>query len=152
MRMDPFMGISHEIFSFYQEHVNAKSCEPVASVLCCKLSQNQFDLVAGSQLGCRNVIPFHCSAIQSQRRNTALYMVRILHRNLQLLAAEHLLHGKAIPIRWNCRMNMQSISGRIPQIPSTQPTITVEAVPVSQCTWERPAYGEAVASVNCPCT
>ena len=147
------MGISHEIFSFYQEHVNAKSCEPVASVLCCKLSQNQFDLVAGSQLGCRNVIPFHCSAIQSQRRNTALYMIRILHRNLQLLAAEHLLHGKTIPIRRNCRMNMQSVFVRTH---STDSLYTAYhnggSCSASQCTWERPAYGEAVASVNCPCT
>ena len=34
-----------------------------------------------------------------------------------------------------------SRSGRSPRMPSTQPTMTVEAVPVSQCTWERPACG-----------
>lgn len=41
-------------------------------------------------------------------------------------------------------------SGRIPRMPSTQPTITVEAVPVSQWTWDRPAWGLAIPSVNCP--
>ena len=41
-------------------------------------------------------------------------------------------------------------SGRMPRIPSTHPTITVDAVPVSQCTCERPKCRLSFPSVNCP--
>jgi hypothetical protein len=41
-------------------------------------------------------------------------------------------------------------SGRRPGMPSTQPAIMVEAVPVSQWTWERPRWMLARSSVNWP--
>ena len=42
--------------------------------------------------------------------------------------------------------------GRRPRMPSTMPTMTVDAVPVSQCTWARPGWGVSWPSMNWECT
>ena len=49
------------------------------------------------------------------------------------------------------QITMPSKTGRIPRMPSTQPTMTVLAVPVSQWTCDLPKFGLREPSVNCPC-
>ena len=89
----------------------------------------------------RHIIALAGLSVDRHRCEAAFLPVGIFDRDVQLPAAEVLLDLKALPV---------SRSGRMPRIPSTQPTMTVEAVPVSQCTWDRPACGLALPSVNCP--
>ena len=87
--------------------------------------------------------------VQAHAPAAGFPVIRILDPDMEMfprkslsISKESQLSGTAGAIR------IPSRSGRSPRIPSTQPTITVEAVPVSQCTWERPKWLLAGPSVN----
>ena len=106
-----------------------------------KPSEGQQDLVVRFEQGGRDVVVRQGPAVQGQAAAAALAVVRVLDPDVQLFAPEVLFDGESVP---------RPGDGGRPRMPSTQPTITVEAVPVNQWTWERPKCLLAGPSVNCP--
>lgn len=129
---------------------NGRGAGQSSAGACCE-SQNQANLgFAGQQRG-RDVGVGQLPAVDSQAGKAAFAVVGILHPDVQPAAAEILVHCKARPFAGDGRCQAQPIQVRAqPRMPSTQPTMTVEAVPVSQCTWERPKCLLAGPSVNWP--
>lgn len=81
------------------------------------------------------MIVVQLSAIQDEPFASAFFSVRILDYDVKVFSPEILSDLR---------------SGRRLGMPSTQPAIMVEAVPVSQWTWERPRWMLARSSVNWP--
>lgn len=112
---------------------------------------SQHDLRGLGQQGLRHVVPEHFPAVDREPRAARLLPIGILDPDMQLLPRKSFQISSAFhSLGMEGAILMPPKSGRIPRMPSTQPTITVEAVPVSQWTWDRPAWGLAFPSVNWP--